>query len=32
VLAQMGSQVVLVLPGRGRAQWIDGVVELVSEE
>ena len=32
VLAQMGQQVVLVLPARGRAQWITGVVELVSEE
>lgn len=32
VLAQMGQQVVLVLPNRGRAQWITGVVELVSEE
>jgi len=32
VLAQMGPQIVLVLPGRGRAQWITGVVELVSEE
>jgi hypothetical protein len=32
VLAQMGPQVVLVMPGRGRAQWIAGVVELVSEE
>jgi hypothetical protein len=32
VLAQMGPQAVLVLPGRGRAQWIAGVVELVSEE
>jgi hypothetical protein len=32
VLAQMGDQIVLVLPGRGRAQWIAGVVELVSEE
>jgi hypothetical protein len=32
VLAQMGQQVVLVLPSRGRAQWIAGVVELVSEE
>jgi len=32
VLAQMGQQIVLVLPGRGRAQWIAGVVELVSEE
>lgn len=31
VLAQMGSEVVLVLPGRGRAQWISNVVELVSE-
>ena len=32
VLAQMGQQLVLVLPDRGRAQWIPGVVELVSEE
>ena len=32
VLAQMGRRVVLVLPGRGRAQWIANVVELVSEE
>ena len=32
VLAQMGKQIVLVLPGRGRAQWIAGVAELVSEE
>jgi hypothetical protein len=32
VLAQIGQQVVLVLPGRGRAQWIASVVELVSEE
>jgi hypothetical protein len=32
VLAQMGPQVVLVLPDRGRAQWIAGVAELVSEE
>jgi hypothetical protein len=32
VLAQMGPQIVLVLPGRGRAQWITDVVELVSEE
>jgi hypothetical protein len=32
VLAQMGKQAVLVLPSRGRAQWIAGVVELVSEE
>jgi hypothetical protein len=36
VLAQMGqagtAQVVLVLPGRGRALWIADVVELVSEE
>ena len=32
VLAQMGPQIVLVLPGRGRAQWIGDVVELVSEE
>jgi len=32
VLAQMGQQIVLVLPGRGRAQWIVDVVELVSEE
>ena len=32
VLAQMGPQIVLVLPERGRAQWIANVVELVSEE
>jgi hypothetical protein len=32
VLAQMGRRVVLVLPGRGRAQWIVDVVEIVSEE
>jgi hypothetical protein len=32
VLAQMGPQIVLVLPSRGRAQWIDDVVELISEE
>jgi hypothetical protein len=32
VLAQMGPQIVLVLPSRGRAQWISGVVELISEE
>ena len=32
VLVQMGQQLVLVLPDRGRAQWIAGVVELVSEE
>jgi hypothetical protein len=32
VLAQMGRQTVLVLPSRGRAQWIADVVELVSEE
>ena len=32
VLAQMGQQVVLVLPHRGRAQWIVNVAELVSEE
>jgi hypothetical protein len=32
VLAQMGKQIVFVLPDRGRAQWIPGVVELVSEE
>jgi hypothetical protein len=32
VLAQMGRKIVLVLPGRGRAQWITDVVELVSEE
>ena len=32
VLAQMGQQLVLVLPDRGRAQWITDVVELVSEE
>ncbi len=29
VLAQMGRKVVLVLPARGRAQWITDVVELV---
>jgi hypothetical protein len=32
VLAQLNGKVVLVLPGRGRAQWISGVVEIVSEE
>ncbi len=32
VLAQMGNHVVLVLPGRGRVQWIADVIELVSEE
>ncbi len=32
VLAQMGQQIVLVLPGRGRAQWIFDVADLVSEE
>jgi hypothetical protein len=32
VLAQIGDRVVLVLPERGRAQWIAGVVELVTEE
>jgi hypothetical protein len=32
VLAQMGPQIVLVLPSRGRAQWIGDVVELISEE
>jgi len=32
VLAQMGQHTVLVLPSRGRAQWIVDVVELVSEE
>jgi hypothetical protein len=32
VLAQMGDQLVLVLPSRGRAQWLSGVAELVSEE
>jgi hypothetical protein len=32
VLAQMGGRVVLVLPRRGRAQWIADVVELVSEQ
>jgi hypothetical protein len=32
VLAQMGARVVLVLPARGRAQWIPDVVALVSEE
>jgi len=32
VLAQIGQQTVLVLPGRGRARWIADVIELVSEE
>ena len=32
VLARMGQQLILVLPSRGRAQWIADVVELVSEE
>mgnify|MGYP001824068037 CR=1 FL=1 len=32
VLAQMGDRIVLVLPERGRVQWIGDVVELVSEE
>jgi hypothetical protein len=32
VLAQMGDSTVLVLPSRGRSQWIDGVAELVSED
>jgi hypothetical protein len=32
VLSQMGDTIVLVLPERGRAQWIPDVVELVSEE
>lgn len=32
VLTQMGQQVVLVLPSRGRAQWISDVVKLISEE
>ncbi len=32
VLAQMNGHVVLVLPKRGRAQWITDVVEMVSEE
>jgi hypothetical protein len=32
VLAQMDGRVVLVLPKRGRAQWIADVVEMVSEE
>ncbi len=32
VLAQMGSDIVLVLPERGRALWITDIVELVSEE
>lgn len=32
VLAQMGKTITLVLPDRGRVQWIDGVVELVSED
>jgi len=32
VLAQMGNRIVLILPERGRVQWIAGVVELVSEK
>ena len=32
VLAQLGKQVTLVLPSRGRALWIPDVVELVSED
>jgi hypothetical protein len=32
LLAQMNGKVVLVLPGRGRAQWIFDVVEIVPEE
>jgi hypothetical protein len=31
VLAQMGKEVVLVLPGRGRSQWVSGVVEITTE-
>jgi hypothetical protein len=31
VLAQMGKQVVLVLPGRGRGKWVADVIEIVSE-
>ncbi len=31
VLAQMGESIVLVLPNRGRALWVNDVVELVSE-
>lgn len=31
ILAQLDGQVVLVLPGRARAQWISGVVEITSE-
>jgi len=32
VLAQMGNRIVLVLPERGRVQWVADVVELVSEK
>jgi hypothetical protein len=32
LLAQINGKVVLVLPGRGRVQWISDVVEIVSEE
>jgi hypothetical protein len=32
LLAQLWEQVVLVLPGRGRAQWVTGVTEIVSEK
>jgi hypothetical protein len=31
LLAQMGKEVVLVLPGRGRSQWVTGVVEITTE-
>ena len=30
VLAQLGKDVVLVLPQRGRSQWVSGVVEIRS--
>jgi len=32
LLAQMWGQPVLVLPGRGRSQWIIGVVEITSQD
>jgi len=31
LLAQIGAEIVLVLPGRGRSQWVAGVVEITTE-
>ena len=31
LLAQMGAEAVLVPPGRGRSQWVAGVVEITTE-